>query len=131
MEELKPFLLKAKEAACVKTPDLIPPPPEYCLKKSLSNVGMPDSSTILCLISGRVHADSGLWLKAMKTDGKANTQICTHESLQRLICHHSREAVSVSAGLIGPALSLKKGRKTQKGPSSLKLFFSSQIKKII
>ncbi len=33
MEELKPSLLKAKEAACVKTPDL-KRPPEYCLKKN-------------------------------------------------------------------------------------------------
>lgn len=62
MEELKPSLLKAKDAACVKTPDLKRPPIALLKKKKkkLANVGMPDSSTILCLISGRVHADSGL-----------------------------------------------------------------------
>lgn len=108
MEELKPSFLKSlHERSCMRKDPRSETPPNILFKKSFSNVGMPDSSTILCLISGGVHADSGLWLKAMKTDGKANTQICTHESPQPLIRHHIQEAKFVSAGLIGLALSLK------------------------
>lgn len=76
MEELKPSLLKSlHERSCLRKDPRSETPPSILFKKSLSNVGMPDSSTILRLISGGVHADSGLWLKAMKTDGKANTDL--------------------------------------------------------